>query len=132
MRVGTWNLEKGSRRKGAGVAQLRVLDHVGLDVAVLTEPSGEALTRPGSTVITSRDRGDGETWVAIVGEGIELRGDPTVLSVAAETEVAGRRVLVYGSVLPWTKATHDIPELAAGRSSERFFLGERDQQVTEI
>jgi hypothetical protein len=49
-------------------------------------------------VVTSSETGNGKPWVALVGDGLELRGKPRVLSVAAETEVAGRRVLVYGSV----------------------------------
>ena len=120
MRVGTWNLEKG--RQSAGRSQLNVLADYRLDVVVLTEPSEEALTHRGSTVVTSSGTGNGKPWVALVGEGLELRGDPRVLSVAAETEIAGRRVLVYGSVLPWTKATSDITEVADGRSSDEFFL----------
>ncbi len=132
MRVGTWNLEKGARRKSAGRSQLNVLADYRLDVVVLTEPSEEALTHWGSTVVTSSETGNGKPWVALVGAGLALRGDPRVLSVAAETEIAGRRVLVYGSVLPWTKATSDIPEVADGRSSDEFFLEELHDQVSEI
>lgn len=132
MRVGTWNLEKGARRNSAGKSQLEVLADHRLDVAVLTEPSEAILTLGDSTVVTSSGTGNGKPWVALVGDGLELRGEPRVLSVAAETEVAGRRVLVYGSVLPWTKATIDIPEVADGRSSEEFVLEELDEQVSEI
>lgn len=132
MRIGTWNLEGGSRRRSAADEQLGVLDGCRLAVAVLTEPSEAVLTRQGSTVITSLGRDAGAPWVAIVGDGLVQRGDPRALSVAAETDVAGRRVLVYGSVLPWTKATSDIPEVAKGRRSHDFFVDELDAQVSEI
>lgn len=131
MRIGTWNLERGSRRKSAGIDQLRVLDELHLDVAVLTEPSDAVLTREESTIVSSLGRGDRKPWVAIVGDDLEPRGEPRDLSVAAETRIAGQRVLVYGSVLPWTKATTDIPEIADGRSSEDFFMEELDAQVRE-
>lgn len=131
MRVATWNLEKGHRRKSAAIEQLGVLERCALDIAVLTEPA-EATLDHCESAVTSAGRDSVPPWVAIVGDDLIARGEPRMLSAAAETDVDGRRVLIYGSVLPWTSAPSHIPEVAAGRSSEQFFLDELASQVSEI
>lgn len=55
-----------------------------------------------------------------------------MLSTAAETLVDDRRVLLYGSVLPWNAASNQLREEARGRSSEQFFMEELDEQATEV
>ncbi len=132
MRVATWNLERGSRRKDAGEQQLEVLDALAPDVSVLTEPSDAVLMLSGEVVVSGgRDDAGGPPWVAIRGSNLQRRaaGD---LWVAADLEFRGQTVLVFGSVLPWLSAPSHVPELANDRSSEQFFVEELDQQVAMI
>ncbi len=131
MRVGTWNLERGSRRKSATGDQLAVLNALDLDAAVLTEPSHAWADM--EDVVRSDLQGDtaGSEWVAIRGPNLKplAAGD---LWVAADLEFHGQTVLVFGSVLPWLSAPSHVPELAGDRSSEQFFVEELDQQVAQI
>lgn len=134
MRVATWNLEWGGRRKTAAHYELEALSRVGFDVAVLTEPPQAALEfykAPG--VVTSKpDAEDKGPWVAIVGQGIRSAGRAHRFSAAARTETEdGRRVVVYGSVLPWLGVPKSMRS-KADQSSEDFFEAELARQVADL
>lgn len=132
MRVATWNLERGSRRKAAGQQQLEVLDALALDVSVLTEPSPALLALVDEVVVSGGPGKAGRRpWVAIRGSSLQQRA-AGALWVAADLEFHGQTVLVFGSVLPWLSAPSHVPELAGFRSSEQFFVEELDQQVAMI
>jgi len=132
MRVATWNLERGGRRKAAGQQQLEVLNALAPDVSVLTEPSPALLTLSDGVVVSGGpDDAGRRPWVAIRGSNLRQRA-AGALWVAADLEFHGRTVLVFGSVLPWLSAPSHAPELAKDRSSEQFFVEELDQQVAMI
>lgn len=81
MRVATWNLERGGSQR-ARLAQQETLSELGAAVAVLTEPPASYVA--GAGVVTSPPRRSGrngnESWVAIVGDGVE----PSPLEVPFE------------------------------------------------
>jgi hypothetical protein len=132
MRIATWNLERGRPRKDAGQRQLDILRPLDPDVSVLTEPSPAVLALTDEAVV-SDGPGDssGSPWVAIWGSNLRKRA-AGALWVAADVEISGQTVMVFGSVLPWLSAPSHVPELAGDRSSEQFFVEELDQQVAKI
>lgn len=103
MRVGTWNLNHGGRGGAKWPEQLELLQHERLDLVVLTEPAPD-LSSLGGTVVVSPPGPEGWSWVAVAGPGlcpVEIEIPFGRMSAAAVTTVAGRDVVVYGSVLPW-------------------------------
>lgn len=89
MRVATWNLERGSRRKAAGQQQLEVLDALAPDVSVLTEPSPAILGLADEVVVSGGPDDAGRLpWVAIRGSNLHRRA-AGALWFAAEMELHG-------------------------------------------
>ena len=123
MRIATWNLERGGRTRAARLAQEETLRTLHADVVVLTEPP--AAYRNGPGIVTSpaqrSGKGDPESWVAIVGPGVEvvpLDIPYERLAVAARVAVGGRRLTIYGAVLPWLSVRSHAPEIV--RDGEEF------------
>lgn len=128
MRLGLWNLQRGGRRGAAYEHQVRLLDTLNLDIAVLTEPPAKALTTTGDVVASPARRmgaAGAEAWVAVVGHGVEPVPPACPferLAVAARYRAGGRMVIVYGCVLPWRAARTQAPELAlSGESAGGMF-----------
>ena len=123
MKIATWNLERGPSRK-AQVAQRTVLEGLGADILVLTEPPTSY--RSGPFVVTSPRQRDGrqgaESWVAIVGKSAVKPAEIDIpferMAAAARATVDGREVIIYGAVLPWNSIRSHAPELVrAGESA---------------
>jgi hypothetical protein len=139
VRVATWNLERGGRRKGDADDQRRVLDEVKADVTIVTEPPPGEPT-PGEVVVASPperpSKGAPESWVEIRGRGLRpvLPAAPyTRMAVAAETDAFGEPLLVYGSVLPWRAAPAQAPDVAKpAESFIEMFKRVLDEQADEI
>lgn len=128
MRLGLWNVQRGGRGGAAYEHQVRLLDRLKLDVAVLTEPPAKALTGTGDVVASPADRmgaAGAEAWVAIVGAGVEPLPPACPferLAVVARYNGRGRMVIVYGCVLPWRAARTQAPELGLpGESAGGMF-----------
>lgn len=139
MRIGTWNLECGGRTLGAGSRQVDRLRELMVDVMVFTEPGPErSATGPGrvsSEGIRDLPRGSG-AWVTIEGEGAAAVGAPAPpmrMAATAEVSVAGERVVVYGSVLPWRGIRTHAPELVLpGESAMTAFERVLAEQVADV
>jgi endonuclease/exonuclease/phosphatase family metal-dependent hydrolase len=112
-----------------------ILDRLGLDLAVLTEPPAALSVSAAGVVASPAGRVSGdrlEAWVAIVGsrvEPIDVELPYTRLAAAAHVGIPGHPLVVYGSVLPWRAATHQLPDLALPAESaadmfERFLMSQ--------
>lgn len=94
---------------------------------VVAEPPNELLEGP--RVVSSPQerpgRSEPESWVAILGDGLEPVGQPLPyerMAVAGRCVSEGTDVIVYGSVLPWRAAPHQAPDLAQpGESATAMF-----------
>jgi endonuclease/exonuclease/phosphatase family metal-dependent hydrolase len=138
MRIATWNLERGGRKVAARAAQEAVLQKLGADIIVLTEPPASYQCRPGVVVSPAKRSGPkgGESWVAIVGPSVEpvaLDIPFARMAVAATALVGGTPVVVYGSVLPWGFFDRAAPELVlAGETAEDAFRRLLREQAGDI
>ena len=99
-----------SNESGSGRGPARV----GRRPRRLDEPPSEYKSAPG--VVTSPARREGkrgnESWIAIVGTAVEpvpLEIPYEHLAVAARIELEGRRLVVYGTVLPWLSVRAQAP-----------------------
>ena len=136
MRVATWNLERGRQSTSTIKAQQHEVERLNADVFVITEaPTVWSVSRPG--VVASPPQRIGklgpESWVAIIGEGVEPIGPMPPyerLSVAAQTHIDGRHVVIYGSVLPWRAALTQAPQ--TGESSAAMFQRKLADQVADV
>lgn len=84
---------------------------------VVTEPPNELLEGPGAVSSPQErpGRSEPESWVAILGDGLEPVGEQLPyerMAVAARCVSEGTDLIVYGSVLPWRAAPHQAPDLA--------------------
>lgn len=141
MRVATWNLERGGSSAESAQRQLEVLDRLGADVLVVTEPPTALLARGDVAYAPALREGrhGRESWVAVTGPNVKLI-DAEIpyerLAVAASVERNDLRLLVYGSVLPWRSAPRHVPALArtgetATHMFERF-LSEQEADIVTI
>jgi hypothetical protein len=89
MKIATWNLERGGSSKAARVAQEDTLRALGADVAVLTEPPASYVAGPGVVLSPRLRPGPSglESWVAIVGPGVE--GVPLAIPFEPLAETKG-------------------------------------------
>lgn len=136
MRIATWNLERGR----AIASQQAAIDRLRADILILTEPPKSYTSGP--SVVTSPSsrhgrRGLKESWVAIVGSSTVTPVAMDIpferLAAAAKTSVAGRHVLVYGSVLPWNSVRSRAPYVCRiGESSYDTFLRVLCEQVADV
>lgn len=138
MKIATWNLERGPSHK-AQRAQKAVLDSLGADVLVLTEPPTSY--RSGPFVVASPREREGrrgaESWVAIVGKSEVRAAEIDIpferMAAAACATVDGRKVIIYGAVLPWNSIRSHAPELVpAGESASDTFVRVLREQVADI
>ena len=124
MRFATWNLERGGRSRAARLAQEETLKALNADVLVLTEPASSYSAGPGVVASPATRPGSShcpESWVAIVGSGIEampLDIPYERMSVAARVAFGSRSLIIYGAVLPWIAVRSHAPELV--REGEMF------------
>lgn len=139
MRLGLWNLQRGGRHGAAYGRQVRLLDTLNLDIAVLTEPPAKALTTTGDVVASPAQRvgaAGAEAWVAVVGHGVQPvpPAHPFErLAVAARYSAGGRSVIIYGCVLPWRTARTQAPELAlTGESAGGMFARVLSDQKRDV
>jgi endonuclease/exonuclease/phosphatase family metal-dependent hydrolase len=138
MKIATWNLERGGRTRAARAAQDEVLQALGADILLLTEPPASYQATPGvvtSPAKRSSSKGN-ESWVAIVGHSVEpftLDIPFERMAVAATALVERVPLLVYGSVLPWGLIGRAAPELMqAGETSMGAFLRVLREQANDI
>jgi hypothetical protein len=123
MRIATWNLERG-RSRAARAAQEETLKALGADVLVLTEPGAAYIAGPGVVASPPTRPGSSygpESWVAIVGPGVEpVPFDIPYerMAVAARVPFGGRSMIIYGAVLPWLSIRGHAKELV--REGEVF------------
>jgi len=137
MRVGTWNLERGGGSGKAAARQRAALEDLVFDVLVLTEPPADLSLEHSVASPAERAAKHGpESWVAIIGEGVEPIGDPLPferLAATARIEVGRTQVVLYGSVLPWRAAPRHAPELARPNETDaQMFDRVLDSQVRRI
>lgn len=141
MKIATWNLERGRTLRAPCPLQEETIQALAADVLVLTEPS--VFYQRGPAVVTSPAQREGprgyEAWVAVVGSAVEpVDFDVPFerLSVAAQTTIAGRTVIVYGAVLPWLSVKHHAPYVArTGENALEVFerlLAEQAADVAEL
>jgi len=138
MIIATWNLERGGRTAAAAPAQEKTLRELRADVVVLTEPPASFRGREG--IVTSPRRRDGrrgnESWVAIVGAGVEpvaFEIPYERMAVAARVRRCGLNVVVYGSVLPWLSVIRHAPYVCRpGESSFDVFARLLQEQRDDV
>lgn len=111
MRIATWNLERPKERSHTKVPALRAqLRDVDADVWVLTETHDVVSPGPNYGAVTTcgsdREQMPGERWVSIwsrLGSHEQLPTTDAVRTCCARVQTtAGKDLLVYGTVLPWT------------------------------
>ncbi len=138
MRIATWNLERGGRSRGARPAQEETLRALLADVVVLTEPPATYASGPGVVASPALRSGiDGrESWIAIVGAGVEavpLDIPYERMAVAARVAIRGRRIVVYGAVLPWLSVRSHAPKMVqAGEVFSDVFERVLDAQKADV
>lgn len=123
-RIATWNLEANASDE-AQRRQQAVLDAAAATVTVLTEVAAGWSSRLGTLVTSPWSEDHRRHWVAIAGTGVEevsLGTEAHPFEVAARLEMDGQEVLLYSTVLPWSNAVSQVPELAAdGETAAAMF-----------
>jgi hypothetical protein len=111
------------------------------DVIVVTEPGSNFASGCDSEVFSANERPGGqgnESWVAIVGKGLRpIRHNEIPyqhLATSACAELSGRRIAVYGSILPWNAARSQAPDVygTEKRTFAQVFDQALRQQVEDI
>ena len=114
MRILNWNLDHA--RPGVLLRQMALIDRLACDIEVLTEPGQpDRFESDGRIVVSSpTERYDSESWVLIRGAGLEpvsLDIPYQRMATAAKVRLEGRDLVVYASVLPWTAASSQAPDV---------------------
>jgi hypothetical protein len=141
MRIATWNIERRRQNSNNDADYVAAISKLDADVIIVTEPGSDFSSGCGSEVFSPNKRPGGrrnESWIAIVGEGLEANVGPKIpyqhLATAASLETSGRGIAVYGSVLPWNAARSQAPDVygTETRTFDQVFDLALRQQVEEI
>jgi hypothetical protein len=134
-----WNLERGGATAAVGEAQLRLIDRLAPDIAVITEvPVTLSIPAPGRVLSPVEEAGPraGESWTGILGANVEPAGTHLPferMAAAATAESDGEKYLLFASVLPWMAAAHQARYLARhGESAADLFPRVLRDQVDEM
>lgn len=111
MKIATWNVWR-LKTRARRIAVAGWLDRIDADVWVLTETDVALSPGPAyrcvTTALTDRPGRVGEQWVAIWSrlpiEPLGSSSDPSRSVAALVRPTSGPRVIVYGTVLPWTSS----------------------------
>ena len=136
MRIATWNLERLKLGASAAEDYDQVLHSFDADLLVVTEPGPGFLERFPDAVLSPPQRSgpvSPEAWVALLGNSIQVHGIDlpySRLAAAGWAEIGGRRVALYGSVLPWNHhALRQAPDVYGGE--DRTFTEIFDRAINE-
>ena len=141
MRIATWNMERRQKTSTLDAHYSAAISGLDADVIVVTEPGSDFISSFASAVVSPNERPggrDNESWVAIIGKGLEPGAGNEIpyqhLAVAACAAASGRRIAVYGSVLPWNAALSQAPDVYGPekRTFEQVFDYALHQQVEDI
>lgn len=140
MRIGTWNVERMFRGRKHVERYRSELINLNSDLLVVTEPGPKFRDLFPETVMSPMERKgaeDAEAWVAILGsrlEQVSYEIPYSRLAVAATTEIEGRNLIVYGSILPWNSAGHHAPDVYGSekRPFIEIFRQALDEQVHDM
>lgn len=105
MRIATWNLEHGAKRKRPIPPQIAKIKEINPDVLVLTETCNEVDLSPfGYTGVSCKKNNDGNYYAAIWTRfpiiGVHQTSDPT-LTVCAQVACPLGNLLVYGTIITY-------------------------------
>jgi len=118
MRIATWNMERQARGPTFEEHYDHAIRDLAADVTVITEPGPHFTLRYPKAVMSPNERsctGDEESWIAVLGNGLQVLHAEEIpyryLAVAASKDISGRRIAIYGSVLPWNAGRSQAPDV---------------------